>query len=361
MITSSDRERRLWLWTGATLIAIYSTLGVARSVTDALRDRNMLRATLALLLLLVLGPAAWRWAKSRPDWREIGALLGVAFAYWMVWIRTTGWEERTHLLEYGVVAALIHMALLERRGQGRDVPVSAALAVAATSVLGLLDEIIQAVLPNRIFDIRDVFFNFVAAFLVIAARLALAPQRGPGWRVWFLWLWATAYGWGQGVYWGWYTDDEPKILEAIPDMITAGYLGVVTGAVLVGLLQWLVLRRHLSGALRWIPVNFAALAVVGIVIFGVGTIDRDLGWILGVSLFGTMVGVLQWALLRQQLSRAGWWILASTAGWIAGMPFGDLNGPPGLGAVYGAVTATALVWILRTQKHAVARRSVSLT
>lgn len=355
MTPSSGRERRLWLWTGAAVVAIYSTLGVATEVSAALRDRNLLRVTLALMLLVVLGPPAWRWVKSRPGWREIGALLGVAFAYWMVWIRTTGAEERTHLLEYGVVAALIHMALLERRSNGREVPMPAALAVAATSVLGLFDELIQAVLPNRFFDIRDVFFNFIAAFMVVAARLALAPQQRPGWRVWFLWLWATAFGWGTGVYWGWYTPDDPKILEAIPDNIRAGYLGVVTGAALVGVLQWLVLRRHLTGALRWLLCSLAGLVVVGIVIFGVGAIDPGLGWIVGVSLFGTTVGVLQWTLLRHQVSRAAWWIAASTAGWVVGLPFGDIGGPPGLGAVYGAITATALVWALRQRQPAVAQ------
>ena len=43
MMPSSDRERRLWLLAGATVLAIYSTLGVARTISDALRDRNMLR------------------------------------------------------------------------------------------------------------------------------------------------------------------------------------------------------------------------------------------------------------------------------------------------------------------------------
>lgn len=347
---SSDRERRLWLWTAATIVAIYSTLGVARTVADSLRERNLLRISIAVMLLIILTPSAWRWAKSRPDRREAAAALGVAFAYWMVWIRMSSWEERTHLVEYGIVAVLIHMALLERTSNGRDVPMPAVLAVAATALLGLLDEAIQAVLPNRVFDVRDVFFNFVAAFMVIAARLALAPQQRPGWRVWFLWLMATAIGWGQGVYWGWYTDDEPKTLEAIPVDVVAGYLGVVTGGTLVGVLQWLVVRRYVTRAHRWVLVSMGAIAVVGVVIFGVGVVDPELGWISGVSLFGTMVGVLQWVVLREQIPRAGWWVLASTTGWIAGMPIGDSVGPPGLGATYGAITATALVWLLRQQQ-----------
>jgi hypothetical protein len=79
-------------------------------------------------------------------------------------------------------------------------------------------------------------------------------------------------------------------------------------------------------------------------------VDPGLGWRSGVGLFGTMAGVLQWVVLRQQIPHSGWWVLASTAGWAVGMPFGDLNGPPGLGAAYGAITATALVALLRQER-----------
>ena len=142
----------------------------------------------------------------------------------------------------------------------------------------------------------------------------------------------------------------PAMLEAIPLDPVAGYVGVITGGALIGLLQWLVVRRHVRGAVGWVLASAGALAVVGVVIFGVGVVDPDLGWIAGVSLFGTVVGVLQWTVLRQQIPRAGWWVLASTVGWVLGMPAGDVNGPPALGAVYGAVTATVLVWLLRQRR-----------
>jgi hypothetical protein len=93
--------------------------------------------------------------------------------------------------------------------------------------------------------------------------------------------------------------------------------------------------------------SLGAVVFVGLVIAGVGRVDRDLGWILGVSAFGPTVGLFQWLVLRADFPLAGWWVLASTTGWILGMPAGDVNGPPGLGAVYGATTATVLVWLLR--------------
>lgn len=113
------------------------------------------------------------------------------------------------------------------------------------------------------------------------------------------------------------------------------------------MLQWLVLRKHLARAGWWVAASLAAVAVVGGVILGVGLLDADVGWVAGMSAFGTVVGVLQWAMLKRQVHRAGWWVLASTVGWVAGMPLGDIAGPPALGAVYGVVTGTMLVWLLR--------------
>ena len=174
---TSDRERRLWLWTLVVLVAIYSTLGPAQTLVAALRERNLLRVSFALVLLVGVTAFAWQWVKRRPGRREIGVALGVTAAYLMAFIRVESWEERTHLFEYGIVAILIHQALIERLRHGRRVPAPAALAVAVTALLGWLDEGIQAILPNRVYDVRDVGFIAVAGLMVIAASLALAWAR----------------------------------------------------------------------------------------------------------------------------------------------------------------------------------------
>ncbi len=115
-------------------------------------------------MLLVVGAIAASWMKRRPGWREIGVALGVALAYLAMFLRMESPEERTHLIEYGIVAALIHQALLERVHNGRAVPAPAALTVAVTALLGLLDECIQALLPSRVFDVRDIAFNALAGW-----------------------------------------------------------------------------------------------------------------------------------------------------------------------------------------------------
>jgi VanZ family protein len=93
----------------------------------------------------------------------------------MVFARLGIPEERTHLVEYGVVALLIYEALKERASQGRYAP--ALLATLSSSFLGVLDECIQAFLPNRLFDPRDIFFNVLAGVVVIFASMALSWVR----------------------------------------------------------------------------------------------------------------------------------------------------------------------------------------
>ena len=96
---TSDREQRLWLCTLAVVVAIYSTLGPAGTLVAYLRERNLLRVSVALVLFLVAEAIAGKWVKRRPGRGEIGVVL---------------------------------------------------------------DESFQASLPNRVYDIRDVGFNALA-------------------------------------------------------------------------------------------------------------------------------------------------------------------------------------------------------
>ena len=175
---SSDRERRLWAWTLAVVVAIYSTLGLAATLAGTLREQGLIGAVFVLCFLLVLATIVTQGLKTRPGGVEICVALGVAAAYLMVFVRMTiPVTERTHLIEYGVVAVFIYEALTERASQGRSVPVPALLAVLATSLIGVLDECIQAILPSRFFDPRDILFNFLAGVMAIVASAALRWAR----------------------------------------------------------------------------------------------------------------------------------------------------------------------------------------
>lgn len=176
-VFSSKRERRLWLWTLAVVVAIYSTLGLARTLAGSLRDRGLLNASFVFAMILVAATIMTQGLKRRPGKTEIMVGLGVAAAYLLVFVRMAIPEERTHLIEYGVLAIFIHEALMERASQGRRVPRPALIAVLTTALIGIFDECIQAVLPNRVFDVRDILFNVVAAVMAVATSAALAWAR----------------------------------------------------------------------------------------------------------------------------------------------------------------------------------------
>ncbi|MCY3779566.1 MAG: VanZ family protein [Chloroflexi bacterium] len=169
---TSKRERRLWLALLIVLTAIYATLGQTPAIVAALGtdiiDSAEANLVFALLVLLVLIPIFF--IDKRLGRLEIAVGIGILAVYLLTWLRLGSWEERTHLFEYALVAALVHEALLERKDNGRRVPAPALLALVISILLGWLDEGIQSLLPNRVFDLIDVAFNSLAAIMIIGAR-----------------------------------------------------------------------------------------------------------------------------------------------------------------------------------------------
>ena len=177
------------------------------------------------------------------------------------------------------------------------------------------------------------------------------------WGLLLWWVAAGVVGWAAGWGLAW---SEIKLWSV--DLAAAEYGGVVVGVTVAGVLQWLVLRQRMARAAWWIVASLVSGVVAGGVIFGVGgesgftaevARDLDVGWVVEAGLYGAVVGVLQWVVLRGQVALSGLWVLASTVGWIVGDPvcsslmdFGTLSWV-GFGAVYGAITGIVLVWLLR--------------
>ena len=146
---------------------------------------------------------------------------------------------------------------------------------------------------------------------------------------------------------------------------------VTVGGTAAGALQWLVLRRRVSGAAWWIATGIGGGVAVGVIGVDVGVlagtgagvsrgvdagleVGADAAGVAAAVSFGTVTGVLQWLILQRQYHRSHWWVLAGSVGWIAGgLAAGVTGGVAGwavLGAVYGATTGPVLVWLLR-QRH----------
>ena len=156
---ASPRERRLWLWTLVVIVGIYSTLGLASVLAGAISD-DVAAVVFLIGMLLVALTVLTQGLKVRPGGVELLVGLGIAMVYLFVFFRMT-FAERSHLIEYGVVAVFIYEALTERKSQGRRVPVPAVTAILAASLVGVVDECIQFFLPSRVIDPADILFNFL--------------------------------------------------------------------------------------------------------------------------------------------------------------------------------------------------------
>jgi hypothetical protein len=165
-------------------------------------------------------------------------------------------------------------------------------------------------------------------------------------------------------------------------------LGTFEG-VIVGLAQWLVLRRQFPALSRraWALASAAGAFVAWtlgmlpstLIDFGAdaaGAPPPQMSDLLMYALaaamgavLGPILGIPQWLALRRHVRHAAWWIPANAAAWALGMPVvfigassAPTGGLPGLvatgvltaaaaGAVVGAIHGLALIWLAQPQRR----------
>jgi hypothetical protein len=128
----------------------------------------------------------------------------------------------------------------------------------------------------------------------------------------------------------------------LPENVTLYYVFITVmwflmGAV-IGVFQYLVLRRWLKNPVSWIIVVglgyvIAAHVSVPIILWDMYynlALPYELGRpfqldeVIFGAVFGTIMGLAQWLVLRKYFRRAGWWIAGSLAGWTLGRLVGEL-------------------------------------
>ena len=157
----------------------------------------------------------------------------------------------------------------------------------------------------------------------------------------------------------------------------------------IATLQWFVLLRQVSWARRWVLAStiggvvglaLGELIAVAVMFFlfippsgllaysAIGGPPEVLYGAVVALVFGITTGIAQWFILRRHLAKSSWWVLASiVASMLGGMlltvnfKMGMLTVPivgalfdastllimPMSGALFGAITGVALVWLLR--------------
>ena len=141
---------------------------------------------------------------------------------------------------------------------------------------------------------------------------------------------------------------------------------IIAGA-LIGFSQWVVLRRYLASGTDWVlagGTGWAAGYALGLLLVQ-NLPSTVFGGTAAYLLFGAVVAMVQWQVLRREIPSALTWIVVNALGWAAGLWASQvalnvffhepviepvvstlvIAGVSGL--VAGAITGVALIWIAR--------------
>jgi hypothetical protein len=133
---------------------------------------------------------------------------------------------------------------------------------------------------------------------------------------------------------------------------------VVAIGIAIAFAQWFSLKEHLFQT-KWWAVATAAGWLVGAVMATMATtfMSRTVGTgmlrnAIALGIVGLSLGVAQWLILREQVPRAWWWVVANAAGWIgSSLAMGEAIGSgaqmAAVGVIPSAITGLALIWLFR--------------
>jgi hypothetical protein len=177
--------------------------------------------------------------------------------------------------------------------------------------------------------------------------MAATQTRARWWVESGLWVLASLAGWAAGLALGGLLINVGSSVFPLNEDRAWVYAVLLALGLACGDAQSAVLRRHLPGAWRWIPVTLAGyLLAMAVMAAASGTrIGTDLmanAVLLG--LIGAAVGLPQWLLLRRTFRGAGLWAPASAAGflaflWLVAHPAGSPGEIIAVGAILGALAA----------------------
>ena len=169
---TSKKEKRLWILALSVTLLIFSTLFLGQPLVNVIQNQNVQGLIFVIGMLLVGSAILIHAFKNRPGKIEIGLWIGLVAVYIMFFLRL-GLPERSHLIEYSVLAIIVHMALLERNNNIRGFSYPSLMALVLAFSVGLLDEIFQIFIPDRVFDKYDIAFNGIAVSMAIGARVLI--------------------------------------------------------------------------------------------------------------------------------------------------------------------------------------------
>ncbi|MBT8264945.1 MAG: VanZ family protein [Bacteroidia bacterium] len=176
VIITSKKEKKLWIFASIALAAIFLNLWLSGIFSSQLHDQDLIAIGFVIGMLLVAITIITHAFLKRINYSEIVVWIGLIAVYYMVGLRMT-MLERSHLFEFGVLAIFFFEALKERKLNGKKVFSPPLYAILLTGFCGVIDESLQLLIPHRVFDPTDMFFNLIAAIMAVGGSIALSWVR----------------------------------------------------------------------------------------------------------------------------------------------------------------------------------------
>jgi hypothetical protein len=172
-------RRTAWLKVVLFTIVIYATLPVApllwrvfaRRVGDAAEAivlGGLLLSAIAIVVVAARNVGALSAAR-------VASLVAIGSAYVVIiaMVELTP-AEKLHFLYYGVLALLVYEALeIDLAGAGLVIA-----TVGVVALIGFGDEVLQDIIPRRVFEWKDVALNAVSGGLATALILVFVGEDG---------------------------------------------------------------------------------------------------------------------------------------------------------------------------------------
>lgn len=133
------------------------------------------------------------------------------------------------------------------------------------------------------------------------------------WKLWLGWMVMTGLGLLIGFL-------PSRLLAEIIGLGIARILSPLLAGGLIGMGQWLVLRSFITDCSDWILATGAGWGIgyaAGIFILQLLPTGYWFG-LFGIGLFGLIVGLIQWPILRREIPNIVPWIIANVVGWVSG-------------------------------------------
>ena len=154
--------------------AIYLTLPLARDISNFFREYNLLKYLVFFIVIAFVAVCCFRIFRYI-GFKVINVIIILSFflVYLSIINSYDVIVEKIHFVEYGLLAYLVFDALKKMLPRNFLYPVT----LIAVTLIGWGDEIIQHFLPDRVYDLRDVWLNALSGLLILLSILVVEKLK----------------------------------------------------------------------------------------------------------------------------------------------------------------------------------------